>query len=51
MAKAVRKQTGRTITFLKQRGSVMLITILNSIYREFLRSSLSGMAVIQGSRP
>jgi hypothetical protein len=28
---------------IKQRGSIMLAIILNSIYRQFLRSSLSGM--------
>jgi hypothetical protein len=28
---------------IKQRGAIMLTIILNAIYREMLRSSLSGM--------
>jgi hypothetical protein len=31
------------MTPLKQRGAIMLAFILNSIYRQFLRSSISGM--------
>jgi hypothetical protein len=30
-------------TSVKQRGSIMWASILNSIYREILRTSLSGM--------
>lgn len=36
-------KTALVSTLIKQRGSIMLVFILNSIYREFLRSSLSGM--------
>jgi hypothetical protein len=28
---------------INRRGSIMLATILNAIYREFLKSSVSGM--------
>jgi hypothetical protein len=31
------------INAIKQRGSIMFAFILNSIYREILRTSLSGM--------
>jgi hypothetical protein len=30
---------------MKRRGAIMLITILNSIYRELIRASLSGAKI------
>jgi hypothetical protein len=35
--------TGYQWASVKQRGSIMWASILNSIYREILRTSLSGM--------
>ncbi len=47
----VLKQIGRTNTELelKSTEAIMLVPILNLVYREFLRSVLSGMAT-QGAR-
>jgi hypothetical protein len=42
-AKSSRNEPLLKITPLKQWGPVMLALILNSIYRQFLRSSMSGM--------
>jgi hypothetical protein len=47
---AVLKQTGRSLALLKQRGTAMITTIINSIYRHFLTAAIVGMAVTQGSR-
>jgi len=44
---AVRKQTGPNLPSLEQRGSVMLVAILNKIYREFLRACLSGAIAVR----
>jgi hypothetical protein len=44
---AVLKQAGANLSSLEQRGSVMLVAILNKIYREFLRASLSGAIAIR----
>ena len=41
---ALRKRATSISSLGQQRGSVMFAYILNSIYREVLRSSLSGMA-------
>jgi hypothetical protein len=35
--------TGLSMASVKQRGSIMWASILNLIYREILRTSLSGM--------
>jgi hypothetical protein len=40
---AFRKQRRPSIPTIKQRGSIMLATFLNAIYREVLRVSISGM--------
>jgi hypothetical protein len=34
----------------KQRGGIMLVSMLNLIYREFLKRAMSGMAT-QGGKP
>jgi hypothetical protein len=39
------KPRSAAITSIQQWGEIMLITILNAIYREFLRTSLSGAKV------
>jgi hypothetical protein len=41
-SEVVRKQSGPSLSWLRQRGTVMLIAIINLIYREFLKASLSG---------
>jgi len=33
---------------IKQRGAIMFAAIMNTIYREFIRSSLSGTKVVRG---
>jgi len=38
------------MTPIKQRGSIMVAFILNAIYRQFLRSSLSGMSKLSPLR-
>lgn len=51
----VLKQSAGRLFPLKQgeaqpRGTVMLVAILNSIYRHFITAAIVGMAVTQGSR-
>jgi hypothetical protein len=46
---ALRKQTAATVVNIEQTGLVMLVSVLNLIYREFLKRALSGMAT-QGGR-
>ena len=35
---------------IKQRGAVMLVTVLSSIYRHFLKAALLGIAATRGMR-
>lgn len=51
----VLKQSAASLFPVKQgeaqtRGTVMLVAILNSIYRHFITAAIVGMAVTQGSR-
>jgi hypothetical protein len=47
---AVPKHTGLRLSPLKQRGTAMLVAIINSIYRHFVVAAIVGMAVTQGGR-
>jgi len=47
---AVLKQTGCSLPSPNKRGSAMITTIINSIYRHFLTAAIVGMAVTQGTR-
>jgi len=42
---AVLKQTGCSLPSPSKRGSAMITTIINSIYRHFLTAAIVGMAV------
>jgi hypothetical protein len=51
----VLKQSANSLCQVRQgeaqtRGTVMLVAILNSIYRHFITAAIVGMAVTQGSR-
>ena len=49
IAKSSRNKHGLRLSSIKQRGSIMLALILNTIYRQFLKAALPGMARL-GSR-
>jgi hypothetical protein len=46
-AKSARNESRLINAAINQRGSIMLATILNAIYREFLKSSVSGMLSLE----
>jgi hypothetical protein len=50
IAKSSRNKHGLPSSWIKQRGSIMLALILNTIYRQFLKAALPGMASQGASR-
>lgn len=45
----LRKQRPDTVKEIQDRGQIMLVSVLNLIYREFLKRALIGMTM-QGGR-
>ena len=45
-----RKHDESSLTHVEQRGTTMLILILNAIYRQFIRDTLPGITFLEVKR-